>query len=140
MNSWTIVSDCAMPVPDFLDGFEVSDAVGRMLDQPLLWWQAVGLFVEHFAAWPAAWQGSIGNDAAECRLVHAVGSAAANVGATELLVASSALEQCLRKRQAGQPAPLAEPLRTRLQVAFDRAWGAADRAMAETGAMGEDRS
>lgn len=127
-----------MPVPDFLDGFEVTDAVGRMLDQPSLWWQALGLFVEHFAAWPAAWQASVGNDAAECRLVHAVGSAAANVGASRLFDASRALEQCLRLRQAGHPAPLAEPLRGQLRMAFDRAWGAADRALHDARPVGKD--
>lgn len=118
-----------MPVPDFIDGFDVAEAVGRMLDQPLLWWQVVSIFVEHFADWPRAWQASIGDDSAERRLVHAVGSAAANVGASDLFAASRALEACLLQREAGQSAPLPEPLRRQLQSAFERAWGAAERAL-----------
>ncbi len=114
----------------------MAEAVGRMLDQPGLWWQAVGMFVEHFADWPAAWAGSIGDDVAERRLVHAVGSAAANVGANALFAASRALEESLRQDPASHSAPGLAPLRDALRAAFARAWGAAHLAVMKNAAAG----
>ncbi len=117
----------SMLVPDSLDGFDVSAAVGRMLDQPALWWQAVGLFVAHFADWEAAWQGCVGDDARERKQVHALRSAAANVGATALAASAGALENCLLARLAGGAERVPEALRARLQADFRGAWrGAAD--------------
>ena len=114
-----------MPVPRSLDGFDVIGAVERMLDQPELWWQAVGLFVEHFADWEGAWQACIGDDARERKSVHAVRSAAANVGAVGLADAAGVLEDVLLLRLAGQPADVPETLREPLRASFQQAWLAA---------------
>ena len=114
-----------MTIPHPLDGFDVRAAVARMLDQPGLWWQALGLFVEHFSAWEQAWQASIGDDAQECRKVHAVGSAAANVGAVRLASSAAAVEQGLRERLAGRAAEELEAARRQLQADFRQSWQAA---------------
>jgi HPt (histidine-containing phosphotransfer) domain-containing protein len=114
-----------MTIPHSLDGFDVRGAVGRMLDQPNLWWQALGLFVEHFSAWEQAWQASIGDDAQECRKVHAVGSAAANVGADRLASRAATVEQGLRQRLAGGAADELELARQQLQAEFRQSWQAA---------------
>lgn len=117
-----------MPVPRSLDGFDVIAAVERMLDQPALWWQAVGLFVEHFADWEGQWQASIGDDLLERKRVHAVRSAAANVGAMHLAEAAGGLEDVLLKRLAGQPAEISDRLRDELRDSFHQAWQAAAKA------------
>lgn len=114
-----------MIVPRSLDGFDVIVAVERMLDQPTLWWEAVGLFVEHFSAWERSWQESIGDDALERKRVHAVRSAAANVGATQLAEAAGVLEDLLLKRVAGSGVEIPASSRQRLQDAFRHAWAAA---------------
>lgn len=114
-----------MSVPRFLDGFDVTGAVGRMLDQPALWWEAVGLFVDHFADWDQAWQASIGDDAQERKKVHALRSAAANVGAVRLAAAAGALEESLLQRLAGQASEVPTGLRQPLQDRFQQAWQAA---------------
>jgi HPt (histidine-containing phosphotransfer) domain-containing protein len=114
-----------MSVPRSLDGFDVIAAVERMLDQPALWWQAVGLFVEHFAGWEQMWQQSIGDDAQERKKVHAVRSAAANVGAVQLAEAAGALEDLLLKRLADPATDVPASSRQLLQDTFQQAWLAA---------------
>lgn len=115
-------------VPDSLDGFDVSAAVGRMLDQPVLWWQAVGLFVAHFADWEAAWRGSVGDDVQERKRVHALRSAAANIGAQQVAASAGALESYLLERLAGGAEEGGEALRARLQGDFRHAWQVAAEA------------
>jgi HPt (histidine-containing phosphotransfer) domain-containing protein len=117
-----------MPIPPTLDGFDVVGAVERMLDQPALWWQAVGLFVQHFAGWEKDWQTAIGDDARERKQVHAMRSAAANVGAVRLAASAEALEQRLLDRLAGRGAQVPDDLRQRLSADFRAAWQAADHA------------
>jgi HPt (histidine-containing phosphotransfer) domain-containing protein len=117
-----------MSVPRTLDGFDVTAAIGRMLDQPMLWWQAVGLFVEHFADWEQAWQESVGDYAREQKRVHALRSAAANVGATVLAATAADLEKQLLKCLAGQPIVVPDSLRRDLQQAFRQTWHAAAEA------------
>lgn len=114
-----------MSVPHFLDGFDVTAAVERMLGQPVLWWQAVGLFVEHYADWERAWQGAIGDDAEERKRVHAMRSAAANVGAVRLAETAGVLEDLLLKRLAGGQAAVPDDLRQRLGDEFRQSWSAA---------------
>lgn len=114
-----------MPVPHTLDGFDVTAAVARMLDQPALWWQSVGLFVEHFADWELQWLESAGDDALERKRVHALRSAATNVGATTLAAAAAELESALLNRLAGQATSVPDASRQRLQAAYRHAWGAA---------------
>jgi len=114
-----------MPIPRTLDGFDVTAAVARMLDQPMLWWQAVGLFVEHFAGWEQAWQDSIGDAGREQKRVHALRSAAANVGATALSEVAAALEDQLLKCQAGELASVSESSRQHLLESFRHTWHAA---------------
>lgn len=117
-----------MPVPRSLDGFDVIGAVERMLDQPELWWQAVGLFVEHFADWNGQWEACIGDDRLERKRVHALRSAAANVGAMQLADAAGRLEDVLLKRMAGETAGNPESLRAGLRDAFQHAWRSAANA------------
>jgi len=117
-----------MPVPRSLDGFDVIAAVERMLDRPELWWQAVGLFVEHFADWEGQWQSCIGDDTQERKRVHAVRSAAANVGAMQLADAAGGLEDVLLKRLAGEVVEIPEGLRDQLRDSFQQAWLAAAKA------------
>ncbi|NTV71190.1 MAG: Hpt domain-containing protein [Azonexaceae bacterium] len=93
-----------------------------MLDQPMLWWQALGLFVEHFAGWEPAWQDSVGDLAQEQKRVHALRSAAANVGAVALAETAGALEDQLLKCLAGQLASVPESLRQNLLASFRQTW------------------
>ena len=111
-----------MSIPRTLDGFDVTAAVTRMLDQPLLWWQAVGLFVEHFADWERTWQDSIGDPVREQKRVHALRSAAANVGATALSEVAAALEDQLLKCQAGEATSVSEISRQHLLDSFRQTW------------------
>jgi HPt (histidine-containing phosphotransfer) domain-containing protein len=111
-----------MSIPPSLDGFDVAEAVARMLDQPALWWQAVGLFVDHFSDWETEWQASIGDDALERKLVHALRSAAANVGAYSVVDKAGALEDRLLVRLAGGPGEVPGVLRQGVQREFRRAW------------------
>jgi len=120
-----IIFPGSMPIPRSLDGFDVIAAVERMLDQPMLWWQALGLFVAHFAGWEQDWQASIGDDALERKRVHAVRSAAVNVGAVRLADSASALEAWLLARQAGAAGDDAEALRRQLLADFRLSWQAA---------------
>jgi len=117
-----------MSVPRTLDGFEVTATVKRMLDQPMLWWQAVGLFVEHFANWERNWQDSIGNPAQEQKNVHALRSAAANVGAMALSREAAALEEQLLKSLSGEESSIPPLLRDRLRDSFRQTFGAAAEA------------
>lgn len=122
-------------IPQELEGFDVADAVARMLDRPDLWWQAVGFFVQHFADWKQVWLASIGNDTIERRHVHAIRSAAANVGASRLAALAEQLEGGLLQKIAGHQSGGAIPddLREGLAAAFDQAWGSADAAWQEPG-------
>lgn len=128
-----------MSVPRSLDGFDVAAAVARMLDQPMLWWQAVGLFVEHFADWEQAWQESVGDHAQEQKRVHALRSAAANIGATALAEAAAALESQLLKCQAGQATSVQESLRQRLHASFRQTWLSAAEALKSSKPVPEGR-
>jgi len=122
-----------MLIPQELEGFNVNDAVARMLDRPELWWQAVGFFVQHFSGWKEVWLESAGNDPAERRCVHAIRSAAANVGAMHLSVLAERLEKILLQRIAGEDACVPANLRADLAAAFDQAWGDANAAWREAG-------
>ncbi|OHC65982.1 MAG: hypothetical protein A2040_05390 [Rhodocyclales bacterium GWA2_65_19] len=110
-----------------------------MLDQPMLWWQAVGLFVEHFADWELAWRESAGDHAQEQKKVHALRSAAANVGATALVEAAAALEDQLLKCQAGQATSVQESLRQALRASFRQTWLSAAEALKSSKLVPEGR-
>lgn len=111
-----------MSVPRTLDGFDVAAAVERMLDQPALWWRAIGLFVEHFANWEQTWQECIGDTAGERKCVHSLRGAAANLGATALAATAAALEKQLLKRLADPAVDIPDSLRQDLQKSFRHAW------------------
>ncbi|MDP3537668.1 MAG: Hpt domain-containing protein [Azonexus sp.] len=121
-----------MQIPAVLDGFDVPSAVARMLDDPVLWWQAVGLFVEHFSEWEGRWQAAIGEAASERRQVHALRSAAANIGADRLAASAAALETVLLQTQAGESVLVPQALRQRLAEDFRSAWRAAAEAWQKT--------
>lgn len=128
-----------MTFPRSLDGFDVPGAVERMLGQPALWWQALGLFVDHFAGWERAWQAMLGDDAGERRCVHALGSGAANVGAIDLEAAARALEAALAQRLAGQSAADPAALRESLRAVFRRTLSVAGQAAGRDPAGGGGR-
>lgn len=117
-----------MSVPHTLDGFDVTAAVERMLDQPQIWWLAVGLFVEHFANWEGAWQESVGDLAREQKTVHALRGAAANVGAMGLSREAAALEAQLLKCLAGREEFVPQLLRDRLRDSFRQSFRVAAEA------------
>ncbi|MBL8428992.1 MAG: Hpt domain-containing protein [Dechloromonas sp.] len=117
-----------MSVPHTLEGFEVSAAVERMLDQPTLWWQAVGLFVEHFSAWELTWQGCIGDLAREKKAVHALRSAAANIGAVALSSVAADLESQLLRCLEGSSACVPDQLRIHLRESYRRTFQVAAEA------------
>jgi HPt (histidine-containing phosphotransfer) domain-containing protein len=108
--------------PGNLAGFNVPDAVDRMLGQPTLWWEALGLFVHHFADWESEWQASQGNNEAERRLVHALRSSAANVGADHLSCIAATLEELLAKRCVGQGTAVPPSVRWYLKDCFRETW------------------
>ena len=108
--------------PGNLAGFNVPHAVERMLGEPALWWEALGLFVHHFAEWEAEWQASQGNNEAERRCVHALRSSAANVGADYLSCVAASLEALLAKRCAGQSTAIPPSIRWYLKDIFRETW------------------
>ncbi|MFV5214545.1 hypothetical protein ACLIIZ_12560 [Azonexus caeni] len=107
-----------MLIPRELEGFDVAAAVERMLDRPELWWQAVGLFVMHFSDWLSRWQGALGEDAAERKQVHALRSAAENIGAVRLAAAAASLEAALLGRLAGREVAISDDCRAELTAAY----------------------
>lgn len=117
-----------MSAPSSLSGFDVGPAVERMLGQSDLWWQAVGLFVQHFSAWEPDWLASRGDDAAERKKVHALRSAAANVGANKLACAAAVLEELIALRQNGKQVDIPPSVRWYVQDCFHEAWRAASDA------------
>lgn len=122
-----------MLIPQELEGFDVTEAVARMLDRPELWWQAVGFFVHHFSGWKQAWLETPGDDHAERRCVHAIRSAAANVGAMRLSALAERLEIVLLQRLAGEEVGVPANLRADLAAAFDQVWHSAESAWREAG-------
>lgn len=117
-----------MPVPVSLKGFDVDTAIERMLGQPVLWWEAVGLFVQHFSAWEGEWLAARGDDELERKKVHALRSAAANVGANKLSCAAAVLEELIAIRQSGKPVFIPSSVRWYLQDCFREAWQSASAA------------
>lgn len=117
-----------MLIPKSIQGFDIDAAVERMLGQPVLWWQALGLFVQHFFEWEREWLVTRGDDEAERKKVHAVRSAAANVGADKLSCAAAVLEELLSMRLAGQQVVVPPSVRWYLQDCFREAWRAASEA------------
>lgn len=107
-----------MLIPRELEGFDVVAAVERMLDRPELWWQAVGLFVAHFSDWKSRWLAAVGEDAAERKQVHALRSAAENIGAVRLAVAAASLEAALLGRLAGREVVISDDSRAELMAAY----------------------
>lgn len=117
-----------MSIPSSLNGFNVPSAVERMLGQSELWWQALGLFVQHFADWEDAWLGARGDDELERKKVHALRSAAANVGADDLSCAAAVLEELLALRLGGKQVVVPPSVRWYLQDSFRAAWRVAHNA------------
>ncbi len=117
-----------MLIPRQLDGFDVEGAIERMLDSPELWWQAVALFFAHFERWGDAWRASIGDDGAERKQVHALRSAADNIGAVRLAAQAARLEKALLGRLGGKSEAIGDDWRDGLASAFADAMTAIARA------------
>jgi HPt (histidine-containing phosphotransfer) domain-containing protein len=117
-----------MSIPSSLKGFDVDAAVERMLGQTELWWAAVGLFVQHFADWEGLWLAARGDDAQECKKVHALRSAAANVGANKLACAAAVLEELIAMRLAGKNVVIPPSVRWYVQDCFREVWSSASEA------------
>ena len=111
--------------PTAIAGFDVAQAVARMLGQPTLWFEALHLFVQHFANWEVDWQKAQGDDASERKCVHALRSGAANIGANQLSAVAAALEEFLALRCAGQTEVIPESSRADLKECFRQDWQAA---------------
>ena len=124
---------CMMQIPHLLEGFDVDDAIARMLGRPQLWWQTLGYFVHEFADWPQRWQASQADAGIERRVVHALRSAAANVGAQQLADAARQLEQILLVGAIGVPGATTES-RIHLLAAFSLCWESAAEAWTRSGA------
>lgn len=121
------------PLPEDLPGFEVEIAVARMMDSPALWWRALAIYHQHFANWAASWHASRSDREAERKCVHALRSAAANIGAAGLAAAAARLEHALENAlKVPDPAPQAlVPLRANLQERFDEVRRSAERALTD---------
>lgn len=117
-----------MPTFDALDGFDVADAVERMLGQQRLWLQALALFVEHFADWEGNWCNSQGDAVRERKSVHALRSSAANIGASRLAACAAALEMAIAEDGASCRLNV---LRQDLAEEFRCSWTAASEALAQ---------
>lgn len=115
-------------VPNSLAGFDVAAAIDRMLGREDLWWEALCLFLQHFANWESEWLAVQGDDAAERRCVHALRSAAANVGANQVSCAAAVLEELLLVRLAGKPVMLPPSVRAYLRDSWRTAYAAASDA------------
>ena len=111
--------------PTAIAGFDVAQAVDRMLGQPTLWFDALHLFVQHFANWESDWENAQGDDSAERRCVHALRSGAANVGANQLSAVAAVLEELLARRCVGQTEVIPESARIYLKDCFREDWQAA---------------
>lgn len=125
--------------PTALAGFEVDQAVERMLGQPELWFAALQLFVRHFADWETKWQAAQGDDAAERRCVHALRSGSANVGASHLSALAATLEERLALRAAGRSETIPESARADLRECFNESWQAAAAACHFSPATAEEK-
>ena len=115
-------------VPNSLEGFDVAATIDRMLGRKDLWWEALCLFLQHFAHWESEWRQAQGDDAAERRCVHALRSAAANVGASQLSCAAAVLEELLLARLAGKPVMIPPSVRGYLRDCWRTAHAAASAA------------
>lgn len=113
-----------MAIPRILEGFDIAAAVARLLDDDELWWQSLGLFVEHYGDWLQEWEGCRSDPVLERKMVHSLRSAAANVGAVRLAAAAEALEDTLSGRELASPAVIAG-LRHALREAYRRSWDVA---------------
>lgn len=83
------------PLPLNLPGFEVEETVARMMDNAELWWRVLAMFGARFDDWDTTWQQSQATQETERQCVHALRSAAVNVGAVRLGEAAGALENAL---------------------------------------------
>lgn len=114
-------------VPQDLPGFEVDVTVERMMGRADMWWRVLEIFHVQFCDWPTRWYHSQGVREDERKSVHALRSAAANIGAVRLATAASALESALLSSTC-QPSSLAS-LRTQLYQCFDQAYDSATWAL-----------
>ena len=96
-----------------------------MLGQPMRWFEARHLFIQHLDSWEDDWQKVQGDDAAERKCVHALRSGAANIGANQLSAVAAALEEFLALRCAGQTEVIPESSRADLKECFRQDWQAA---------------
>ena len=84
-------------LPRNLPGFDIEAAVARMMGRVDLWWQVLAVFHVRFADCRDAWRQTQAqaDREGERKCVHALRSAAANIGAARLAAAAAALESLL---------------------------------------------
>jgi hypothetical protein len=116
-------------VPLGLPGFEVDATVERMMGRADMWWRVLEIFHIQFCDWPTRWHQSQALHEDERKAVHALRSAAANIGAVRLAAAAAALENTLMS--AACPAPSLTSLREQLYECFDEAYDSATWALFE---------
>ena len=116
-------------LPQDLPGFEVDVTVERMMGRADMWWRVLEIFHVQFCDWPTRWHHSQTVREDERKSVHALRSAAANIGAFRLAAAAAALENALLSA-ACQTSSLA-PLRVALYECFDQAYESATWALFE---------
>ena len=106
-----------MLIPRELEGFDVAAAVERMLDRPSSGAGCRSVRRAFFGLAVALARCS-GEDAAERRQVHALRSAAENIGAVRLAAAAASLEAALLGRLAGREVAISDDCRAELTAAY----------------------
>jgi len=114
-------------LPVSLPGFDLADALDRMMGRTDLWWKVLYIFHRQFGSWDAAWRLTQGQRENERKSVHSLRSAAANIGAFRLAAAAAELEQVLMASDFQEA--MLPPLRRRLQESFDEAINACVQAL-----------
>lgn len=117
-------------LPRDLPSFDVVAAVERMMGRADLWWRVLTIFLDQFDDWETGWRASQAVQENERKSVHALRSAAANIGAVRLAAAAAALETALQQPDTSQQ-PLAF-LRQQLHECFDEARRAAAQVLSHT--------
>ncbi len=114
-------------LPRDLPGFDIEETVERMMGRTDMWWRVLEIFHSKFGGWHSSWHESQAVRESERKSVHALRSAAANVGAFRLAESAAALENALLEPGGSQSSLTL--LRLQLQESFDEAQRSAAQAL-----------